>query len=97
MLFISEKSITTPSSQVDLPAMLWAPPLMARGRPLSRAKFTAATTSPAPRHLAMTAGRLSIIAFQTRRYSSYRESVGVINAPRFTCCSRSMELNAIDM
>ena len=45
---IGERSITIPSSQVEKPAMLWPPPRTAIGRPLLRAKPTAAITSAAP-------------------------------------------------
>ena len=42
-----DRSITTPSSQVPKPGTLWPPPRTARSRPFSRAKSTAAITSPA--------------------------------------------------
>ncbi len=70
MPFISDRSMTMPSSHVALPATLWAPPRTAMDSPSSRANVTAAMTSTAPRQRAITAGRLSIIAFQTRRASS---------------------------
>jgi hypothetical protein len=59
-----------PSSHVPLPAALWPPPRTATGMSLSRPNRTAATTSSAVAHRAITAGRLSIIAFHTARCSS---------------------------
>jgi len=50
--------------------MLWPPLLIATSRSCSRAKRIAATTSAVPRQRATSAGRLSIIAFQTVRDSS---------------------------
>ena len=41
--------MTTPSSMVPKPGTLWPPPRTARSRPFSRAKSTAAITSPASR------------------------------------------------
>ena len=68
--FIGDKSIITPPSQTALPAMLWPPPRTESSAPVSRAKSTAALTSAAPAHRTMTAGRRSIIAFQTLRAAS---------------------------
>jgi hypothetical protein len=68
--FIGERSIMTPSSQTPFPATLWPPPRTATRSPLVRAKFTALTTSATPVQRAMTAGRLSIIPFHTRRAES---------------------------
>ena len=68
--FIRDRSITSPSSQMALPAMLCPPPRTASSSPLSRAKLTARTTSGVAAQRAMTAGRLSIIAFQIFRASS---------------------------
>ena len=65
--FICERSITMPSSHRALPAMLCPPPRTASTSPLSLAKFTARTTSDVVAQRAMTAGRLSIIAFQILR------------------------------
>ena len=55
---ISERSITSPSSQVPSPAPLWPPPRTASGRSWSRAKPMAAATSSAVAHRAINAGRL---------------------------------------
>ena len=68
--FIRDRSTTSPSSQTALPAMLCPPPRTASTSPLSRAKPTARTTSAVAAQRAMTAGRLSIIAFQIVRASS---------------------------
>jgi len=66
----SEPSITTPPSQVPNPGTLWPPPRIATSRPFSRAKSTAAMTSPALALRTMTLGCLSIIALYTLRASS---------------------------
>ncbi|MDF2742351.1 MAG: hypothetical protein K0S88_3721 [Actinomycetia bacterium] len=47
--------------------MLCPPARTATSRPVRRARVTAATTSSGARHRAITAGRLSTMAFQTRR------------------------------
>ena len=59
-----------PPSHRALPAMLWPPPLTASSRLCARANATACTTSAVPRQRAISAGRLSIIAFQIVRASS---------------------------
>ena len=53
--------MTTPSSFVPNPGTLWPPPRTARSSPLSRAKLTAAITSPAFSARTTTAGRWSIM------------------------------------
>ncbi len=66
-LLIGERSITTPSSQVEKPAMLWPPPRTAMVRWLLRAKPTAAITSAAPVQRTTRAGLLpSCAPFQIR-------------------------------
>ena len=62
---ISDMSSISPPSQTARPAMLWPPPLIDSGRPCSRAALTPAMTSATPRQRTMSAGRRSIIAFQT--------------------------------
>ena len=57
-----DRSITTPPSHVPNPGTLWPPPRTARSSPFSRAKFTAAITSPAFAARTTAAGRRSIIA-----------------------------------
>ena len=64
---IRERSIINPSSQTLLPGKLWPPPLIEISRPCSRAKLTERIASAAPLHRAIRAGRLSTMAFQTRR------------------------------
>jgi hypothetical protein len=68
--FIGERSIITPSSQTPFPATLWPPPRTAINEAFTRAKLTAITTSATPVQRAISAGRLSIIPFQTRRAAS---------------------------
>ncbi len=67
---MSERSIISPSSQTALPATPCPPPLIETSTPCSRANSTAAITSSAPAQRAISAGRRSIIAFQTRRAAS---------------------------
>src|SRR5688500_14999516 len=62
---------------------------MDNGMACSRAKFTPVTTSATPRHLMIAAGRLSIIAFQTERESSYPGSPGNRSCPRSRVFSES--------
>ena len=50
--------------------MLCPPPLIDIATPCSRANVTPAMTSAVPRHRTISAGRRSIIAFQTVRASS---------------------------
>src|SRR6266550_1649042 len=57
---ICERSITRPPSLTALPATLWPPPLIETSRFCSRAKLTASTTSAAPLHCTISAGRRSI-------------------------------------
>ena len=59
-----------PSSQMLIPATLWPPERTAATSPWSRARLTAATTSPVLAQRAITAGRLSIIPLKTLRASS---------------------------
>ena len=73
--FMSERSIRSPSLHALLPATLCPPQRTATGRPCSRAKSRATATSATSRGRAISPGRLSIIAFQTRRASSYPEVV----------------------
>ena len=87
---IEVRSIMTPPSQVAVPAVLWAPPRTATSSPCSRAKPIAAETSRAESQQAITAGRLSISAFQTRRASSKSGSPGTITVPSVTVRSPSM-------
>ena len=77
----AERSTTTPPSHTALPATLWPPLRTASGRPCSRAKRTAATTSPWCAHRAMRAGRRSTMPFQTRRADSYSRWPGPISTP----------------
>jgi hypothetical protein len=67
MPFIGEVSMTTPPSQVENPAMLWAPPRTATRRPSLRANSTARITSAVPAQRMISAGRRSWAAFQTAR------------------------------
>src|SRR5262249_32786357 len=62
-------SIINPPSQSAVPATLWPPPRTDNGTPVSRAKFTQATTSALPLTRAIRAGRFAIIAFQIVRAS----------------------------
>ena len=64
---ISERSITSPSSQTQCPAGLWPPPRTATSSPCARAKSNAVATSPAPVQRAITAGRRSTSALKQRR------------------------------
>jgi hypothetical protein len=68
--FIGEVSMTTPPSQVENPAMLWAPPRTASWSPWLRANSTARTTSAEPVQRMISAGRRSCAAFQTPRACS---------------------------
>ena len=79
---IPDRSITRPSSTLPSPPPLWPPPRIAMSRFCSRPKFTAAITSAASVHRAITAGRLSIIALYNARESSYSPSPGSTRPPR---------------
>ena len=70
MPFILVRSITRPPLHTQLPGMLWPPPRTDTSRLLVRAKLTALITSETPAQRAMSAGRLSTLAFQTLRASS---------------------------
>ena len=59
---IRDRSITTPPSHVPKPGTLCPPPRTARSSPLSRARFTAAMTSPTFAARTIIAGLRSIIA-----------------------------------
>ena len=59
--------MTRPPSLTALPATLWPPPLIDSSRSCSRAKLTASTTSAAPVHCTISAGRRSISPFQIAR------------------------------
>ena len=67
MPFIGEVSMTTPPSQVENPAMLWAPPRTATWSPSLRANSTARITSAVPAQRMISAGRRSWAAFQIAR------------------------------
>ena len=56
-----DRSITSPPSQTPSPGPLWPPPRTASSRLFSRAKLTAAITSATSAHLAISAGRRSIM------------------------------------
>ena len=86
--------MTNPSSTTARPAALCPPPRTAMGRPCSRAKRTAATTSASVRTRAIAAGRRSIIPFQTRRASSYRPSSGRISTPLMSSVDQGSAENA---
>ena len=62
--------------------MLWPPPLIDSGSPRSRAALTPATTSVTPRQRTISAGRRSIMAFQTERASSNPGLPGSRSGPR---------------
>ena len=79
---MSDRSIITPPSQTAWPATAWPPPRTETSRSASLANLTASTTSSAPAHRAIRAGRRSIAPFQTRRASSYLSSPGRRRAPR---------------
>jgi len=64
------RSICIPPSQVLSPEKLWPPQRTATMSPLSRAIFTAATTSAVVAQRAITAGRRSIIGLKSWRDSS---------------------------
>ena len=59
-------SSTTPRSAIDVPAMLWPPPLMPSSSPCSRANATACATSRAEAGWSTSAGTRAAIAFHTR-------------------------------
>ena len=59
-----------PSSQVEKPGMLWPPHRTATISSCSRAKRSAATTSSLPVGRTISAGRRSIMLFQTARAAS---------------------------
>ena len=67
MPFMGDKSIMNPPSHTLLPAALWPPLWTATTCCWSRAKLTAATTSPGSAQRTIPAGERSIIAFQIRR------------------------------
>src|SRR6266536_1077725 len=79
--FMSARSITMPSSHVENPAMLCAPPRTAIGSPSLRAKRTVRTTSCVFFGRTTSAGCLSIAWFQTRRAVSYSASPGRMTVP----------------
>ena len=81
MPVIPERSIISPSSQTLLPGKLWPPPRTEISRLFSLAKLTELITSAVPLHRAMSAGRLSTMAFQTRRAVSYPSSPGSSDSP----------------
>ena len=60
---IADRSMTIPSSHTAVPATLWPPPRTAISRSCSRAKRTAAATSPVPLHRAMSRGYRSMAPF----------------------------------
>ena len=62
--------MTSPSSQVECPAMLWPPPRTASGRPWARAAAIACATSSASRGWTIRAGWRSAAPFQMRRAAS---------------------------
>ena len=62
--------------------MLWPPPRTELTMRCSRANCTARTTSTVPLQRAISAGRRSIIAFQTWRTSSYGASSAASSVPR---------------
>src|SRR5207245_8575616 len=62
--------------------MLWPPPRMETSKSFFLAKSTACITSAAPVHRAMSAGRLSIMAFQIVRPLSYPGESDVRSSPR---------------
>ena len=70
-----------PSSQVENPATLCAPPRTAIGRPSLAAKRTVRTTSSVPAARTIIAGRLSMAPFQMWRASSYSPSPGRTKEP----------------
>ncbi len=59
-----------PSSQVLKPGVEWEPPRTETRSSFSRPKLTAAVTSALDSQQTISAGRMSIIPFQTRRASS---------------------------
>ncbi len=65
-----DRSISSPPSHKAVPAMLWPAPRTEASTPCSRANRTAAITSAAPAQRAISAGRLSIMAFQMARVAS---------------------------
>ena len=67
---IRERSMITPSSQVEWPGRLWPPLRTAMARSSSRANRSAATTSSALVGRRISAGRRSIMPFQTAREAS---------------------------
>src|SRR5262245_40858084 len=68
---MSERSITSPSSQTAVPAQLCPPPRTATRSSCSRAKRNATTTSFSSAQKATKEGRRSIRPFQTFRAASY--------------------------
>jgi len=63
-------SMTTPSSQTAVPAMLCPPPRTESSSPWLRANRIACGTSSASPQRTISAGRRSIIAFHTLRAAS---------------------------
>ena len=78
---IAERSITTPSSTMAVPATLCPPPRTESGSPRSAAKRMAVATSPGLAQRAIAAGRLSIMPFQTPRAASYSRWSVEITSP----------------
>src|SRR5213594_917941 len=81
MSFISDRSITRPSSHTAFPDTLCPPPRTAKANPWSLAKPIDWITSSASLHRTITAGLRSIIAFQIRLASSYFASSGRMSSP----------------
>ena len=81
MPVIGDRSMTSPPSQVPVPATLCPPPRMAVSTCWVRAKSTARSTSATPVHRAISAGRRSIVPFHTRRTSSKPGSGGTTTLP----------------
>ena len=71
-----------PPSDIARPETEWPPPRTAGAMPLSRATFTAMTTSSTLAGRRITSGCLSIMPFQSRRAVSYSASPGLITSPR---------------
>jgi hypothetical protein len=67
---IGDRSMTTPPSTVENPAMLCLPPRTATGSPSLRANSTARITSAVPAQRMISAGCRSWAAFQIARASS---------------------------
>jgi hypothetical protein len=78
---ICDRSTTMPRSATAVPATLWPPPRTASSSRRSRANCTAAATSDVPAQRTISAGRLSIMPFQTRRARSYSGWPSVSTSP----------------